>query len=203
LHFNDKNHNLPHTQTQNANLKMPDMKKSILLLSSILILLAASCGDDDETLATDQLPPATMIGANTFGCKVNGDVWIPHVEGAPFWESPIYAKHDRWWPDCDQLFVSGERRYEKKADIYQSMSINVWCPVLGENEITFSKGRYRDLEGCGEYYLDTLSPRILIITRLDSVKFIASGTFEFTVINDDCEDTLRITEGRFDVDTHL
>ena len=179
------------------------MKKSILLLASILIFLAASCGDDDEKLTTDQLPPATMIGANTFGCKVNGEVWIPHVEGAPFWESPIYAKHDRWWPDCDQLFISATRKFHNQADISQEITLNVWCPKIGENNLTPSKGSYRDLRNCGYYNIDTLSPYTMNITKLDTINNIASGTFELTVINADCNDTVRITEGRFDVDSSL
>ncbi|MBA3675300.1 MAG: hypothetical protein H0W75_10180 [Chitinophagaceae bacterium] len=39
-------------------------------------LTAASCkkpGSDN----TDQLPPETTTGAMTFGCKVNGEVFIP------------------------------------------------------------------------------------------------------------------------------
>ncbi len=144
-----------------------------------------------------------MTGANTFGCLVNGEVWRPYIENGNFWDSPIYAKHDRGWVGCDQLFVSGTRDLSTNEIIFQSMSVNVWCPKLGDNEISFSKGRFRDQEGCGRYYLDTLSPHTLIVTKLDIVNNIASGTFEFTAINDGCQDTLRITEGRFDVDSSL
>ena len=176
------------------------MKKSILLLASI-VLLAASC-EKDGPLDTGKLPPATMSGKNTFGCKINGEVWLPG--GGTIWDGPIYAKHDMGWVGCDQLFVPASHIFDDgETSIYQSISINVWCPKLGENIMTFNKGAYKDFKGCGEYYLDTLSTYKLNITRLDSVKFIASGTFEFTAINDDFKDTLVITEGRFDVDTHL
>jgi hypothetical protein len=181
------------------------MKKSILLLASTL-LLAASCGDDDEKLTTDQLPHATMIGANTFGCKVNGEVWIPHIEGGGAWDNPIYAKHylainHPILGECDQLQVSGKRKYNGQANINQVITINVWCPKIGENEITPTSGVFIDFINCGYYQVDTLNPHVLFLTRLDSLNYIASGTFEFTAINDDCNDTLRITEGRFDVNT--
>ena len=180
------------------------MKKTTFTFFSFILFLSFSCEKDlFNPKPPNELPPATMTGEGTFGCLVNGEVWRPYIEDDPF-ESRIYAKHDRGWPDCDQLFVSGTRNLTKNdVTIFQSMSINSWCPELGANKITFSKGRYRDLEGCGEYYLDTLSPHILYITKLDTINYIASGTFELTVINDDCKDTIKITEGRFDVNSRL
>ena len=52
------------------------MKKiiTVILLST---LLGASCKKTNTPSPTDQLPPTTQTGANTFGCLVNGKVWIP------------------------------------------------------------------------------------------------------------------------------
>jgi hypothetical protein len=181
------------------------MKKTIFTFLAFALLLSFSCEKQNifNPEPPDELPPATMTGANTFGCLVNGEVWRPYVEGANIWESAIYAKHDRGWVGCDQLLVGATKKYFSEVDISQEISVNVWCPVIGENEISFSKGRYRDLRGCGEYYLDTLSLHTLIITKLDTINNIASGTFEFTAINDECQDTVKITQGRFDVDSSL
>jgi hypothetical protein len=177
------------------------MKKSIPFLFASILFFAASCKKDDP-LNTDKLPPATTSGKNTFGCKINGKVWLP--AGGTLWDSPISAKHDMGWVGCDQLYIGVKRVIgDDTADIDQHLILNVWCPALGENTITPGDGVFIDFNNCGYYRVDTLSPYILSITRLDSINFIASGTFELTVINDDCEDTLRITEGRFDVDTHL
>jgi hypothetical protein len=179
------------------------MKKLMpFLLAASLFLLAASCKKDDP-LNTNKLPPATTSGKNTFGCKVNGEVWIAHIEGGVF-DFPIYAIHDTGWPGCDQLLVVGKRKYDEQADISQQVSVELRCPKLGENQLLFNKGAFLDFRICNQgyrYALDTLSPCTVFITRLDSINFIASGTFEFTAINDDCKDTLRITEGRFDVNT--
>jgi hypothetical protein len=177
------------------------MKKSILLLASI-VLLAASCEKDGPFSNDGKLPAATTSGKNTFGCKINGKVWLP--SGGYPWESPVNGKHDRGWVGCDQLFVSAIITYDDgDTSIHQEMILNAWCPVIGENEITPIKGAFTDFNGCGRYRVDTLSPHILVITKLDTANYIGSGTFEFKAINDDCKDTLVITEGRFDVDTHL
>jgi hypothetical protein len=49
------------------------MKTSIIILA--IIVLFTSCGKGPMPLpAEPQLPPITTIGANTFGCKVNGVV---------------------------------------------------------------------------------------------------------------------------------
>jgi hypothetical protein len=184
------------------------MKKSIPFLFASILFFAASCKKDDP-LNTDKLPPATTSGKNTFGCKVNGEVWIAHIEGGGIFDDPIYAKHylavnHPILGDCDQLLVVGKRKYDEQADISQQVSVELRCPKLGENQLLFNKGAFLDFRICNQgyrYALDTLSPCTVFITRLDSINFIASGTFEFTAINDDCKDTLRITEGRFDVNT--
>ena len=179
------------------------MKKTIFTFLAFILFLSFSCEKDLlNPEPSDTLPPATTTGENTFGCLVNGEPWIPDIENGTFWDHAIYAKHDREWPDCDQLLVAGKKQIPSQKT-YQEISPNVWCPELGENKISYSNGIYWDYENCQRYYLDTLSPHILFITKLDTINNIASGTFEFTVINEDCSDTLRISEGRFDVDSSL
>lgn len=174
------------------------MKKLYLLLC-LPLLLAASC-KKENTSPVDKLPPATMTGANTFGCLVNGEVWLPHTES--FWDPALDVNHGQWPTGRWQLSIGVYREYPNKK-IDQTFSINVWDPILGENLLTFRKSIFRDFEGCGEYYLDTLTAHTMFISKLDPVNYIASGTFSFTAINDECQDTLRITEGRFDADSHL
>ncbi len=175
------------------------MKKLYILLFPFL--LAASCGKKDDDQPTDKLPPATMTGANTFGCLVNGEVWLPHT--GSIWDEALNVKHDRGWVGCDQLAIGVKKITSTNVNIYQTFNINVWCPVVGANTTSPSNGIFIDFEDCGNYRVDTLSPHVVNITKLDTINFIASGTFYFTAINDDCLDTIRITEGRFDVNSHL
>ena len=50
------------------------MKIYPLLLAALLGL--SQCKKNDIN-PVDQLPPATQTGANTFGCLVNRQVWLP------------------------------------------------------------------------------------------------------------------------------
>ena len=144
-----------------------------------------------------------MTGANTFGCLVNGEVWRPYVDVIG-WGARLNVKHDRGWADCDQLYI-GAKKITSNRNIHQEISINIWCPNLGQNKISTIKGAFIDFnKSCGyRYHIDTLSPHFVNVTKLDTINFIASGTFEFTAIHYECQDTIRITEGRFDADSSL
>ncbi len=181
------------------------MKKAIFTFLGFILLFSFSCEKKNifNPEPPDELPPTTMTGANTFGCLVNGEVWRPYVETLAF-GLRLNVKHDRGWVDCDQLFIGAKRILTGNEVLHQEITINVWCPVFGENNITPAKGAFVCFEprGCS-YNIDTLSPYTINITRLDTINNIASGTFEFTAINNECQDTLRITEGRFDADSSL
>jgi hypothetical protein len=51
--------------------------KQLLLLITSFILLSSSCQKEKLKNPTDELPPETQTGANTFGCLVNGQVFKP------------------------------------------------------------------------------------------------------------------------------
>jgi hypothetical protein len=55
------------------------MRKIHFLLFAIFIVLASCHKDDDDqpTDPVDQLPPATQTGAGTFGCLLDGEVFLP------------------------------------------------------------------------------------------------------------------------------
>ena len=46
------------------------MKKYILILLSVLCCIG--CDREDETVDITVMPPATTIGAETFGCLIDG-----------------------------------------------------------------------------------------------------------------------------------
>ena len=54
------------------------MRLLLLLFTSFLFLAAACTKADDDTLTTplDELPPATQVGANTFGCLIDGVAFV-------------------------------------------------------------------------------------------------------------------------------
>src|SRR5437762_9421648 len=69
-----------------------------LFISFYCLLLGASCKKNKQPSNVDPLPPATQIGAKTFGCYLNGNVWIPTGGGAgsglPSVEAGIFRDAD-------------------------------------------------------------------------------------------------------------
>ena len=52
------------------------------ILKTVLLFIAftfINCSNNDDP--QDQLPPITQTGANTFGCLVNGQVFVPKDAG--------------------------------------------------------------------------------------------------------------------------
>jgi hypothetical protein len=176
--------------------------KRIYRFVFLSLAFVASCKKGNDS-PVDKLPSATMTGADTFGCLINGEAWLPHT-GA-FWDPALNAYYAQWPTGEWQLFISARKIIPNKG-IHQEFGITVWEPKLGENTIPPIEGIFLDFEKRGGnrlYSLDTLSPHLMTITKLDLANFIASGTFTFTAINDDCTDTIRVTDGRFDIDTQL
>ncbi|MGE5108914.1 MAG: hypothetical protein ACM3H8_15350, partial [Sphingobacteriales bacterium] len=46
-----------------------------LLIASNILFIGGKCKKEPQ-VSTPQLPPETQIGAGTFGCLVNGKVWL-------------------------------------------------------------------------------------------------------------------------------
>lgn len=74
---------------------MKKITRYTLLFLSLILLSTSSCKDDDDTPTNpvDQLPPATQTGENTFGCLLDGEVFIPSGGTNPL--------------DCVYQFVNG------------------------------------------------------------------------------------------------
>ena len=178
---------------------------SFLLLCAVLISMAASCDDDDlqprpdETPleALDRLVPATQTGAGTFGCLVNGEVWIPEVDGS----SDVAA---------DALVGISNPFSLEITSIKEPISDNR-SQILGigsefsvgnfSNMIEISRFTDTNIEGnCRKIFIDITEKNYIQIENYDQENLIISGRFECTMREPDCPDTkIEITEGRFDL----
>lgn len=70
--------------------------KTILILCTAFLFAACACTKKAEK----QLPPATQTGANTFGCTLNGQVFIPNKAiGITMPEHPILVY--RYYSDSE------------------------------------------------------------------------------------------------------
>jgi hypothetical protein len=174
------------------------MKKSILAIS--LLCMLASCKKD-----VTELPPATQTGANTFGAKVNGALWVPQGFG-PFTANNILVPRllgNNFFLTA-QNFASSPN--ESEFDIAIMNVTGTGTFLLNENtsypSSTHSYGYYvkRNLTPINEWLTSSTNTGAVTITRFDTSARIISGTFQFNggEINNDAP-VLNVTEGRFDV----
>jgi hypothetical protein len=180
------------------------MKQVKLLLFIIVCtnIFDACKKDKNTTNPADQLPPATQTGANTFGCLVNGKVYVPkgyNGNGSPN-PSKIYDIGLNGRPYFDY------KGYQIINSEYKGFIFIGFANLehLGNytitNDFNFSVG-WTDVIGfCGTVAFDTTIKKwgSGIITRLDISNHIISGTFNCKFKTLQC-DTVFITDGRFDI----
>jgi hypothetical protein len=182
--------------------KILTVSKNLIILLLISFTLSCCNKDDNPFSGSDQLPPETQTGANTVGCLVNGEVFLPHQEGI----NPAV--------NCFYQLDNGEYYFTMNfADLrgsgfkevfIQTGKINLQVGstyLLNKNSIDDG-----DFNGGGggystslsnTYKTNTIKTGELKITRLDLSNSIISGTFWFDAVNSTGE-TVQIRSGRFD-----
>lgn len=167
--------------------------RKFLLLAFSFVLLSSSCRKSKPANPVDKLPAETQTGANTFGCKINGEVWLPN--GALF-TTPAYDV--QYYKSSGALLIKTNR-----SDKGQSLNIYLYG-VSQNNDYTIHNPisntySYADFDAACSLYDRTSSKQTgtVTVTRLDSVNKIVSGRFSGTLKQSGCPDAA-ITEGRFD-----
>ena len=166
------------------------MKYSTILLIAILSL-ATSCKKED--------PFTPDSHTDVFRCKVNGVEWTPNCISDPLFGCDA-VDCQYYWKDTKGVEISAVNRSNDNS-VYQSMSFSKYTTIMGENLIPLRKEAYKDwnnVSGCRFYDLDTTSTRSLTILEVDTINYLIKGIFEFSTINE-CQDTIRITDGYFHV----
>ncbi|TXD81050.1 hypothetical protein ESY86_19460 [Subsaximicrobium wynnwilliamsii] len=182
------------------------MKKLKSMCLAILIIFPlwglGGCNNDDDNNNNDTLPPATQIGANTVGCLVNGEVFLPRSEGI---NPAVVVNYE---------FIGGEFFFLLNfADL---RGIGFKDVFLNTRAITLQTGQTyildKNLNDDGDYsggggghslslsnvfYTNNSLLGELTITRIDLSNSIISGNFWFDAINEAGE-IVEIREGRFD-----
>jgi hypothetical protein len=172
------------------------MKNLILLLALTLILSCCNKDDDQPKPEIEKLPPATQTGANTFGCLLDGQAFIPSGGTNPL--------------DCVYQFANGgyyfalqgNKRNENNnliliglstnhLEIYQNQTY-----ILKENIAGYAYGSYAIAGIFSE--TNTIQTGELKITKLDSQNQIVAGSFWFDV-KDHNGVNHQIRDGRFDM----
>ncbi len=163
-------------------------------LYSILLLLGCSACKTDSLSPKEGLPDDTQQGLNTFGCLVNGEVWLPK---APFLKNKLVYEYS------NGLFSISADKIDK--NFHQAIGIrieeNLNSPIAYNLEsYPEHKATFFDLERDPPCFYDRKAVKKgeLKITKLDTANHIIAGTFAFTVWTEGC-DTIKVTDGRFDL----
>jgi hypothetical protein len=162
------------------------MKNLLLLLITTLTL--GSCDKDDNKPQNpiSQLPPETQTGANTFGCLINGE---PFVVSNTSQQTAIYQGGFLQF-GAKGIYMIVLNPIEIGAN-YQFMDLG-----LGQASAKYFIDPNPQL-GCHYDYNNTYQGNVKF-TKIDTINYLISGTFEFSTVTDNCEN-INITNGRFDL----
>jgi hypothetical protein len=182
--------------------------KHLLILASLffITLTASECKKHKTGNPVDQLPPETQIGANTFGCLINGKVFLPK---GPSLSPILQCAYQHLNTDYSKGFffqLSASHKFSTNdlsgIGIYtDSLPIIEETFNLGDDHKGGAYGLYLRYNGAGNinlYSKATLGGQ-LTITKFDEVTQIVSGRFWFNVVDSTTADTIHVTNGRFDM----
>ncbi|MBY0477079.1 MAG: hypothetical protein K2Q24_05500 [Chitinophagaceae bacterium] len=166
----------------------------LLLFSSLL--LNSKCKKDNEP----QLPPETTIGAMTFGCKIDGKVFVPKGGNG---YSGIITEYPFLGNGPGGGWFLNIVAANRAASNLPTVSITTDSLLLIQGtayQLKKQKGFAK-----GQHTFDLLLYQMwpndfgeLFITKHDSIQRILSGRFSFTASRSTGEKVI-VTEGRFDI----
>lgn len=179
------------------------MKTYLFLLSTITICMV-QCRKPGTYTRTDTpgLPPATQIGANTFGFLLNGQPWVPSGNNGS--GNNLSIDYD---PGIRNgvIGISAYKTLPNRTyDEYFGMGFwalnNSSFPLTANflDTIRTIAGFNTDINcWLTSHYADVKTEGFLSIDVYDKQKRIIAGRFEFTLEKNGCP-TIKITKGRFD-----
>jgi hypothetical protein len=174
--------------------------KNILPLICCMLFLA-SCKKQ-----IDELPQPTETGANTFGLKLNGELWVPQKFGivptAPILEARfgsggvfINARNFASSPTETEFEI-----YLKDISGPGNFPLNKLTYKYPNEQASYGYYIKRRIMPLNEWITSEQFTGNVTVTKFDQTKNIIAGTFEFTAGSiDGTADPVTITEGRFDV----
>ena len=202
------------------------MKKYLLISISIFVLFSCKKDPVAPTPPVDNidlhkypgLPDATQSGLNTMGCLINGKPWVADVDGFVLKESqkPVYCTYGELRPKIasydsllfSTLFNQSLNWREDKARYEIQNSFNLQLKPIKKVGTYELKDMYQNKfeywfdqidEPIKIYEIDTAKPQYFEITKLDTIQNIISGVFDLKMKRiSDSNDTIQITNGRFD-----
>jgi len=172
------------------------MKISLRIFAAVVIVFITqfvSCRDND-----DALPALTMSGKGTFGCLINGKLWVPSGSYSGTHADMDYSSKDS--VRVDIYAYSGD----PTRKIY--MSVVATPAIVANKDYYFNQS---DQPGISVIY-SSVSNSIGCVQKYATdgyVRFskfgpsagVISGIFQFTLPGSSCNGEVIVTQGRFDI----
>lgn len=198
-------------------------KLFIVSILAIALSFSTSCSKDNDRKAA-KLPAVTTEGKNTFGCRINGEIFVPKSSGGFNPTPSLFVSYYYYqYPENDYkepgfyLFLRASndgtnRNLEinlTKSDVplIEGQTYPIVLKGNGQVDAEFLHYSYSPHPDYGnvsiynsfEYTTTNEYSGQLKIIKFDETKQILSGTFSFDAINTINGKSVSITEGRFDV----
>jgi hypothetical protein len=172
------------------NIRFNPINGKIFIYIFSCTLLSLSC-------KKEKLPKATQEGKNTFGCKIDGKVFLPSKSSGLFGSPPVevYNIPSNGFTLLAKYYGDGSDPFKKDMILYLEYLTSTGTYTLNAAP---NQGTY-ELTGIAYYQTDAIHTGIVTITRCDLTSQIYSGTFSFTAIDKSTGKVVKVTDGRFDV----
>ena len=188
-----------------------NLKLNVFLL--LLILNTVSCKKKPSADPIDNLPPITQEGKNTFGCLINGEVFVPKKKRRAIMASlphQCYYQFIRndYSPIQGYFFGLSASDFDRQPKYSLNINTSNKAITVGEFDLGpagvegTAIGQFWKYPENNMYMLYNIQPKSkgkLIITKFDQINQIVSGTFWFDAVNDQGE-KVEVREGRFDME---
>lgn len=170
------------------------MKYKIIYTCLLFVILNTHCKKDGNNTDTPGLPPATQIGANTFGCLVNGVVFKPTTR------NDLSLDLDLGFKNGILNIAAYSNSTLMTVDIIDSLKF-LKAPFLREFYPKQIAGIVYNDGFCERRPTDSVNytKGFVSVSRLDYTNRVVSGFFEGILYNRTCGDTIKISNGRFDL----
>jgi hypothetical protein len=174
--------------------------KYILIVIGYLLLTGLSCKKSSNQ-QEDELPPITQTGAKTFGCLVNGKVFIPKGSdgsGRSNFKAIYEYFNGRPYLLVDaRQFINGFPNGTIILSVDSAFTTGIYPIVTSKRMVNFGWDTYSHTCGVSITDSTTFKTGTINLTKVDVANGIFSGTFNCKIKPANC-DTINITEGRFD-----
>lgn len=192
---------------------------SKVAISLLMLFCIVSCESTDDR-TSESLPKLTTEGKNTFGCKIDGQIFLPKrkVTGSPYNNEILQARYvyDQYHFNGYALSIVASNQV---LDKYISIKLQGGLNPLQEGNVypisivqgnnfngfyehsgaTISNGNGNGFTPTYSFYTDDTNVGELEIIKLDTINQIISGQFWFNCKEANRDTISEITEGRFDL----